>query len=116
MIWFFPSPLAGEGGRRFADRVRGVGSYGLHETLFSRAAFTPHPAAKRGHPLPHGERGKAKPRSHPTPVPAHESPSLRTGRSASLLCRRSGTTARAARRAEQLRRAGERELRQVGRE
>src|SRR6266542_2114024 len=47
---FLPSPLAGEGSER-SERVRGK--------LPRGSDVTPHPAAKRGHPLPQGERAKA---------------------------------------------------------
>jgi hypothetical protein len=42
-----PSPLAGEGSER-SERVRGC------------IQNTPHPAAKRRHPLPQGERAKTE--------------------------------------------------------
>ena len=47
--FFFPSPLAGEGGES-SSRVKGEASRAL--------SFTPHPSAKRRHPLPQGERDK----------------------------------------------------------
>ena len=50
-----PSPLAGEGSER-SERVRGETVRRRHRT----AELTPHPAAKRRHPLPQGERARTR--------------------------------------------------------
>src|SRR5262245_36544594 len=59
-VWllYSPSHLAGEGGRRFAGRVRGRWASSEGGAALMRGGFTPHPAAFGSHPLPQGERAR----------------------------------------------------------